>query len=33
MLDGEETAEAQTPGPTGLIGQTVIFGVPDDIFC
>jgi hypothetical protein len=28
MLDGEATGIAQTPGPTGLIGQTVSFGVP-----
>ena len=31
MLEGEETAVEQTPGPTGLMGHTVIFGVPDDI--
>jgi hypothetical protein len=31
MLEGDETAVVHTPGPTGLIGHTVIFGVFDTI--
>ena len=29
IVDGDDTAVVHTPGPTGLIGQTVIFGVLD----